>query len=325
MNKFLLCIFFLSLFCLETFAQQTVGLFSNTPESFDGYTLFAPIPYTDTYLINNCGEKGHSWASTHGPALSVYLLEDGTLLRTGRIQGMGGDAFVEMIDWDGNVIWSYSPTATHGRYHHDIELLPNGNILMLVRDPKTQAELDSVGGTTTRSTINSEQVIEIQPDTVNGGATVVWEWKAWDHLIQDVDTMKPNYGVVGQHPERININAVSHESGNWLYTNGIDYNENFDQIIISARTYNEFWIIDHSTTTSEAADSTSGKYGKGGDLLYRWGNPAAYDQGTSADRKLFLQHDAHWIPDSLNDAGKIILYNNQNRTSQEVQFGLEKL
>jgi len=42
-------------------------------------------------------------------------------------------------------------------------------------------------------------------------------------------------------------------------------------------------VIDHSTTTAQAAGHSGGTYGKGGDLLYRWGNPNAYQHGTAAD------------------------------------------
>jgi hypothetical protein len=57
-----------------------------------------------------------------------------------------------------------------------------------------------------------------------------------------------------------------------------------------------------------------GYYGKGGDLLYRWGNPQVYDQGTPNDQRLFLQHNTHWIPETLVDAGKILVFNNQAGT-----------
>ncbi len=311
-------IFFIS---LTSWCQQTVGLFKNSPNAFDGYTLFGPQDSRETFLINNCGEKIHSWTSNYLPGLSSYLLENGTLLRTGRIMGNGGGSgIVEMLDWNSNVIWSHSVSATHGRQHHDIELLPNGNILLIVWDRKTQTEVSDAGSTTTVAAINSEQIIEIQPDIVNGGATVVWEWKAWDHLIQEEDSTKQHYGIVADHPEKIDINFLNHNKADWLHFNGIDYNAELDQIILSVHNFSEFWIIDHSTTTQEAASSSGGTYGKGGDLLYRWGNPRAYNQGTSNDQKLFLQHDTHWIEDGNTDAGKILLFNNQAGTSENLNY-----
>ena len=312
-------VFFISLSHL--FAQQTIGLFTNTTESFDGYTLFGPKNSTETYLINNCGEKVHSWSSQYVPGGSIYLLENGTLLRTAKTAGgPGGIGLVEMIDWNSTIIWSHSVDSTHGRQHHDVELLPNGNILLIVRDIRTQAEVIQAGSLTTQASVNSEQIIEIQPDLVNGGATVVWEWKAWEHLIQDADSTKDDYGVVSDHPNRVDINFLDHNSSDWLHMNGVDYNEEFDQIMLSVRDFSEFWIIDHSTTLAESADSVGGTFGQGGDILYRWGNPQAYNQGTPGDQKLFLQHHTHWIPENLLGAGKILMFNNRAGTPQTQNY-----
>ncbi|PHS10034.1 MAG: hypothetical protein COA88_03120 [Kordia sp.] len=319
--NFNLKLFYFLFFFINSYAQQTVGVFTNTTDSFEGYTLFGPQDSRETYLINNCGEKVHSWTSTYLPGLSSYLLQDGTLLRTGRITGMGGGSgIVEMLDWDSNVIWSHSVSATHGRQHHDIELLPNGNILLIVWDERTQAEVIQAGSSTTQLSINSEQIIEIQPDIVNGTATVVWQWKAWDHLIQETDNTLDDFGIVAAHPEKIDINFLNHNSSDWLHINGIDYNAEFDQIIISVHNFSEFWIIDHSTTTAQATSNIGGTYGKGGNLLYRWGNPQAYDQGTITDQKLFLQHHTHWIEDGLTDAGKILMFNNQAGTPNNQNY-----
>ena len=135
MNKNYIILLFITAFSLNSYSQQTLGLFTNSPESLDGYTLFSPQYSKESYLIDNCGKKIHSWSSQYLPGLSSYLLEDGTLLRTGRQFGMGGGiGIVEMLDWNSNVIWSYSVSSTHGRQHHDIELLPNGNILLIVWD-----------------------------------------------------------------------------------------------------------------------------------------------------------------------------------------------
>lgn len=299
-------------------AQQTVGLFLNTAESYKGYTLFAPLSSTTTYLINNCGEKVHSWSSSYRPGNSVYLLENGTLLRTGKntnssfkIGGSGGH--IEMIAWDGKVIWDYTISSSTENQHHDIEYLPNGNILIIVWDHKTSAEAAQAGRTTSGNTLWSEKIVEIQPDLITGGGTIVWEWKAWDHLVQDVNAGLDNFGVVANSPELININYILRNPRNsdWLHVNSIDYNTDLDQIILSNHHFSELWIIDHSTTTEEAASHSGGLGKKGGDLLYRWGNPQAYDQGTNADQLLFKQHDAYWIEDSLKDGGMIMVFNNQ--------------
>jgi hypothetical protein len=69
-------------------------------------------------------------------------------------------------------------------------------------------------------------------------------------------------------------------------------------------------VLDHSTTTQEAAGHRGGKLGKGGDLVYRWGNPAAYQRGTMQDKQLVQQHDAQWIPEGSPGAGHMTIFNN---------------
>jgi len=119
----------------------------------------------------------------------------------------------------------------------------------------------------------------------------------WDHLIQDYDPTRDNYGVVADHPELVDVNGWV-EAGKsihpfWNHMNSIDYNPDEDQIVLSVRGSSELWVIDHSTTSAEAAGHTGGRSGKGGDLLYRWGNPETYDAPGS--QMLFDQHDAQWI------------------------------
>lgn len=300
------------------FAQQTVGLFLNTADSYNGYTLFAPLANKTTYLIDNCGEKIHSWNSYYPPGISVYLLENGILLRTGKTTnttffGGGSGGFIEMIDWNGDIIWDYTISSSTECQHHDIEYLPNGNILAIVWDSKTWEEAAQAGRIISGNTLWSEKVLEIQPDFVNGGGSIVWEWKAWDHLVQDVNINLDNYGTISTSPELIDINFYSGNPNNedWLHINAIAYNEEFDQIILSNHNFSEIWVIDHSTTTIEAAGHSGGFYNKGGDLLYRWGNPQAYDQGNSGDQMLFRQHDSYWIEDTFTDEGMIMVFNNQ--------------
>ena len=161
--------------------------------------------------------------------------------------------------------------------------------------------------------IFNEQILELEP-IGNDQANIIWEWNFKDHLIQNHDNTKDNYGVISEHPELLDFNYLNNNNGNanWLHINSIQYNANLDQIILSSRLLSEVYIIDHSTTTAQAASHSGGTYGKGGDILYRWGNKEAYDMGDENDRTLYSQHYPHWIEDGLNDAGKIIVFNNGN-------------
>ncbi len=139
---------------------------------------------------------------------------------------------------------------------------------------------------------------------------MVWEWRAWDHLVQEADPTKDNYGVVADHPELIDINFGEVVSGTWLHANAVDYNEELDQIVFCARNSSELYVIDHSTTTTEAAGHVGGLSGHGGDLLYRWGNPQVYGRGEEADQVIWSAHGVVWIDEGLPGAGNIMVFNN---------------
>ena len=311
-------ILLLSLLSLNIIAQiPTIGLIQNTHESVNGYTLFSPNSSNTTYLLDNCGNLVNSWQSSHSPGLSAYLLENGTLLRTARINnqvftGLGGSGGrIELFDWTGNITWSFDYSDSLHYQHHDIEFLPNGNILLLAWEYKTSNAAIDQGRNPAQigAALFSEHIVEIEP-TGTTGANIVWEWHVWDHLIQDYDTSKSNYGVVQDHPELIDINFPGSSNQDWLHFNSIDYNPLTDEIIISVHNFSEIWIIDHSTTTQEAASHLGGNSEKGGDLLYRWGNPRAYKRGNASDQVFWAQHDAHWIDPGLIDEGRIMVFNN---------------
>jgi hypothetical protein len=297
---------------------KKVGEFWSEDEAFEGYTLFSPVVSLNTYLINNSGNIVHQWKSNFKPALSVYLLENSNLLRTAfpgfspRFFGGGIGGRVEIIDWDGNIIWYFMYSTDKYCLHHDVELLPNGNILMIAWEHKSAIQAIEMGrnpNTMPWGELWPDHIIEVEPNGSSGG-DIVWEWHAWDHLIQDFDPSKNNYGIVEDHPELIDINYGGGIFPDWMHSNSIDYNEDLDQILISVHNFDEVWVIDHSTTTEEASGHTGGNSGKGGDLLYRWGNPEAFQMGDESDKMLFKQHDAGWIEPGNPGEGNILIFNN---------------
>jgi hypothetical protein len=322
--------FFLGLsVCLSLMAQNhTIGLLkADQSKAFKGYNLIYPSEQANVYLLDNCGQVVHTWTDSaiYRPGNSVFLLENGVLLKTKRhasitgdpINGPGAGATVEKRDWDNKLLWTFTLNDSFSRLHHDITPMPNGNILMISWDKRTRAQAIAVGrnpATIAPSQIWPEKIIEVKP-VGKDSFTIVWQWVEWDHLIQDFDTSKPGYGVVSDHPEKVNINwgSLGGQGGSaWTFFNSIDYNEELDQVLLSTRFFNEIWIIDHSTTTAQATGSTGGNSGRGGDLLFRWGNPLTYKAGIAADQKTFSQHTARWLTRNPNDSnyGKIMLFNN---------------
>ncbi|MHC4985159.1 MAG: aryl-sulfate sulfotransferase [Planctomycetota bacterium] len=293
-----------------------------------GYTLYSPMPSMETYLIDNDGDVFHTWnSSSYRPGLSAYLLDDGSLMRTARLtslspfNGGGRSGRVEQFSWDGTQQWEYEYNSSDYRSHHDIEVLPNGNVLMIAWEMVDQAGAIAAGrdpGLLYDNELWPDHIIEVEP-TGSSGGNIVWEWHAMDHLIQDYDAGKANYGVVGDHPELIDLNFTrSVGVADWLHINSIDYNADLDQILLSVHGFSEIWIIDHDTTTAEAA-------GPAGDLLYRWGNPEAYDAGTSADRVFYLQHDAEWIEEGLPGEGNLLVFNNGSTSAGRPYSSVDEL
>lgn len=299
-------------------AQKIAGPLTIDVGTQEGYILYNPTNYKEAYLIDGCGRVVNKWTSAYAAAHTMYLRPNGTLLRTRQLTnpvlnasgGAGGG--VELFDWNSNLLWEYTYNNDWVRQHHDIYPMPNGNVLILAWERKSLEETLAAGrnpALISDGELWPEHIVEVRPIVPNGGE-IVWEWHVWDHLVQDYDPTKDNYGVVAEHPELADFNFAVDGKKDWLHANALDYNPLLDQIMISVHGFNELWVIDHSTTKEQAAGHTGGRQGKGGDILYRWGNPMAYRQGTVADTKIFLQHHTHWIEQGLPQAGNIIIFNN---------------
>ncbi|MDF1695617.1 MAG: aryl-sulfate sulfotransferase [Saprospiraceae bacterium] len=305
--------------------ENTIGLLSIDPNSVsEGYILLNPENQSTVYLINNCGEIVHSWDTdeVRFPGKEQYLDRDGRLylasiqpdLQEPSFGAGGAGGVLEILDWEGNIEWQHVVADIGQRQHHDIHIMPNGNIMFIAWENMTIEDAAQMGF----DTLNNPQIgfwpdkiVEIDPKTDD----IVWQWRSIDHMIQDIDSSIVNFGDIASHPERININYIDFAFGRQdvHHINSLDYNEELDMVMVSVRNFNEIWIIDHSTTIEESASNSGGLRGKGGDLLYRWGNPSAYDAGDANDQQLYRQHDAAWIDDVPFDHpyyGQVSVYNN---------------
>ena len=319
-------------------------------EIYPGYVLYTPGGMgssATTYLKDVDFSNVQTWSHNNGPASMPYLHPgeepgfENTLLYypcrstnpTMESGGVGGKVII--YDWEGNNLWEYELSNNTYQHHHDIAVLPDGNILMVAWERRYSSDWVNMGRTSVNNSLNqmwSTSILEIEPNFQDGSSEIVWEWHLWDHLIQDRGSQfGAFYGDISEHPELMDINCGTvgsnggpggQANGDWMHVNAIDYNATLDQIVISSRYQGEIYIIDHSTTTEEAASHSGGNSGMGGDFLYRWGNPQNYDRGNSSDEILDSQHSVNWIPEGYPGEGNLILYNNRQTNNNSAVLEL---
>jgi hypothetical protein len=368
---------------------EKFGVLINESRAVPGYNLINP-GRRETYLFDNEGRVVHSWKSEHSSGSAAYLLDNGHLFRPSEVvnrktgfKGPAASGRFQEFDWDGNLVWDFEYHSDKRMPHHDAIKLPTGNVLAICWewiDEKAAVAAGRRPETVKDSHLQPDCLVEIKPTGKKTGK-IVWEWRSWDHLIQDRDKTKPNYGNVTEHPELFDVNYVHGDEAqvskmmatkdgmdklrslgylgsapaalanakqdapkddvdqkdanrddaskaqpkvaqkkdstptvrkepDWMHVNAVAYNAELDQIALSSPHFNEIWIIDHSTTKEEAKGHTGGRWGKGGDILYRWGNPRAYRNGSKLDQRLFYQHNIQWIPKGLSGEGHLLVFNN---------------
>jgi hypothetical protein len=341
----------------------------------EGLTLIAPLNSKQVHLVDLDGEVVHTWRCDHVPAGATYFLESGNLLRTAMIEGnprfhgggIGGR--IEERSWSGELLWEYELANDQRTTHHDICRLPNGNVLAIAYEYHAPEEAFAKGlaidQIDDKDGLWCDVVIEIEPVRPRGGK-IVWEWRSFDHLVQDLDPEQEGYGKPADHPGRIDVNckhrfdrvesdeeraareerqrqirALGYTGGkeavaaeqdgekkaekkkrkhgaDWLHLNTVGHLAEHDLLVLSTPDLSEIWVLDHSTTTTEAASDRGGRWGRGGELLYRFGNPRNYGCGRTEDRTLFYQHQPTWLPGEKPGELALLFFNNgAGRPGQE--------
>ncbi len=296
-------------------------------EPFNGLTLITSTNNNNgnstmdfSHLIDNDGNILNEWRHDTPPTSIAYLAPDSILYvpckknnsTNNTLRQPIGGRFKKM-DWDGNILWDFSLPEEICTPHHDIAILPNGNILAICSEVRTPQEVASKGKIVINPNVplTLDMIIEIMP-IGEDNAEIVWEWRFWDRLIQNIDPDLDNFNSISNNPQQLDINCLADLTGftmyDWNHCNSISYNKDLKQIILSSRHMNEIYIIEHTDSNTDAAGSIGGVYNKGGDFLYRWGNPRNY--GMNASQKLFNPHGVNWIESNSPGEGNILVFNN---------------
>jgi hypothetical protein len=294
-----------SVFAYEALIGHTGVLQYDPSKSLNGYCLFAPAGSLKSYLIDMEGYVINEWTCSSGPGLHDRLLPNGNLLRGYTPEGwsrppaapgiqpfpitIGGvSGGVEEFDWDGNLVWQYPAISDTYIQHHTFYRMPNGNTLVLLWEEVSEADALALGRdpalVTTQFGLWPDTVREVTP-----AKEIVWEWHAFDHLVQNRDPGLPNYGEPIDNPNKFDINFyVWTQFGfhDWSHCNTIEYNQMTDQILVNFRNWGEFYVFDHNTPNSD------------GSILFRWGNPGDYTNYGTLGNILVL--DNGWLRPSGN-------------------------
>jgi hypothetical protein len=212
------------------------GVTINSEGLAPGYVMFAVPNSALVYLINRKGEVVHQWKGNYGSLAPVgYLNDDGSLVQNAYdpdfpVFAGGGEAGrLQKITWDNKMVWDFEYANEESHAHHDFAVMPNGHILALAWETKTAIEVLAAGrkpNMIPKAGLWPTKIVEIEPHGERGGK-IVWEWHIWDHLIQDHDAKKANYGKPSDHPELLDFNVgdslqplISQDSINILIAQG---------------------------------------------------------------------------------------------------------
>ena len=267
----------------------------------DGLVLISDFTTESVVLIDIDNNIVNFWEVNDYDLLRSYLTPDSILVTISKLNNL---PVLQKYNWDGLLLWTFIFEEGECLIHHEQVILPNGNILAICKETIIAEE-----NIYFNEDLVIDKIIEIEP-LDNDQANIIWEWHFYDHLIQDYDPNMLNYGIISENPQLFNINAYN-LLGDFTHLNCVDFNSELNQIIFSSRSLNEIFIIDHSTTTEEAKSHIGGIYGKGGDFLYRWGNPINYNRGDLLNQKLHAPHAVNWINSDYPGGGNILLFDNE--------------
>ena len=308
----------------ETIRGTTELRYWDSANTYNGCTLFAGRE--TTYLIDMQGNLVNLWPIGTNPR----FLENGHLLdrardEQGRLRGM------QEQDWEGTPVWSFYETRENYVPHHDFVRIYNKKLgayttLYIANKRISNEEALAAGANPENGPYDGSSMDAVVEIDMSGN--VVWEWWFFDHMVQDIDPTKPNYVGEGRsisdYPNRLNLNLPGRPlRWDWLHCNSLDYNPQLDQIVINS-VFGEFYVIDHGATfiPDDPAGSIAAAAGPAGDFLYRFGDPAKYDQGdpphiledwsqsSAGNKQIGGSHDIQWIRPGLQGEGNFLVFNN---------------
>ena len=229
-------------------------------------------------------------------------ISDFDLLPDNKISYLTQDSRITIIDFLGNTLQSWyasdrpegiieSSTPVDAMvFHHDVNLLPNGNRVVLsaeyreIPDYYTDERQENAPRKTQK--VMGDVVLEFAPD-----GKVVWEWHAFDFM----DPYRIGYETFSMYWYRRGYPGVI----DWSHANAVIYDEEDDAFILNFRYQSALMKISR----------------KSKEIEWIFGEPSGWSE--QLRNKLITLDDAsHWFwhqhSPSITPNGNLILFNNDN-------------
>ncbi|KAL5341341.1 hypothetical protein BJX70DRAFT_386877 [Aspergillus crustosus] len=225
----------------HTFRRRGLGLRGVDDRVSPGYVLYAPLTSRTAHLVSTAGEEVHRWTLPHRVGRHARILSNGNLAYNG-VHPDSPNLFPMWKKYCGGLMLQVNPEGEIVRKysdphaHHDQNHLDDGTLLYTTLEPLTPEEASRVRGGVPGSeapdgTMYADCIKLVDPctRTSNGGAKLLWSWRAIDHL--DLDIFQQHQDYPREHWPL--INSVSLDSqGN---------------IIASSRNTSSVFIISRET------------------------------------------------------------------------------
>lgn len=258
--------------------------------------LVVPDYGKETILLDDAGKEVLIWKSEMPNGGGARLLKNRSLLHmvnrplqrpfTKAISGGG----LEVLDSESRVVWSFWNATSEHASCGDVLMLPNGNVLTTIVEWKSREEVIQAGRDPKLVDPNGmliPGIMEVKPNGPTAGLPV-WKWSLWNHLYQLKYPEAANYSFPKPKEGCVNINLGKQKRRGWILPFELEYNEK-EQLILLISQNQQAWVIDHSTTTAEAATDKGGRFGKGGRLLLNLAAPS-----TAPERDAFPVMSGWW-------------------------------
>ncbi|MDP1676779.1 MAG: aryl-sulfate sulfotransferase [Bacteroidota bacterium] len=231
--------------CCSILSAQTIDVKPSTTAFVfpNGVSVPSDYPHVKNLITKNNSDTGFIFINNWGGTPYIAILDNNNSpvfyrkmpsnARDFKVQANGmlsyrlADPYYRFYEMDSSYTVTREITAKNGfgTDEHDLQILPNGNALVIPLEYKTVDMSKLISGGKTNATIIGNHVQEIDPS-----GAVVFEWKCWDNL-NIIDAVHEN--LTAQTIDYIHMNAIA-----------VDNDSN---IVVSCRHLSEITKINRKT------------------------------------------------------------------------------